>query len=541
MFAATGGAKDYHIVKNTKICGFEAPSDEPKVCVTPKEAKSMVFKGSAVDKPDYIVLTENKNTQKGLATMGPSRFEGLPLTWTYEAKIGTVKGQKNADGIWAFLSTEMPDALGHAGGGGPVDSTAVIGMELDHYRNGNLGDPTADHVAIFYNSKSHDYLGPFGIKDIEDSKWHKYEFKLERASDSTAILATVKVDSVPAIMKKPMPLKTHTAAALDTVGSQVYFSLFGTTGGSKGYHYVRKLQVCGVSKPLPPLDCDISDWTDWDDCSEPCGPGTQTRRRDIIQQPARGGKECPTLIIEDKPCTADPCPAQCTETAFVAEGECSVECGGGMQTWTRTVTCQCSNPADTVCVDGCKEENIEQTCGSRSEERSCGADPCVIDCEVGEWMDWSDCSVKCGKGTRFHSRIVEIHPLHGGQPCPPLNATEDCDMGECACAYGEWTSWGKCDQVCGDLGQAERTREILHDDGKPSCAEGAVEQNQCNRRPCPHGRLGTALSQTEEHVERHSMTTILISAMAVVVVAVAVVLVVVSKRVKAADSDEVAI
>ena len=38
----------------------------------------------------------------------------------------------------------------------------------------------------------------------------------------------------------------------------------------------------------------------------------------------------------------------------------------------------------------------------------------VIDCKVGEWSDWSDCSTNCGQGTSKRTRDILHPPANGG-------------------------------------------------------------------------------------------------------------------------------
>uniref|UniRef100_A0A914BZJ1 SMB domain-containing protein n=1 Tax=Acrobeloides nanus TaxID=290746 RepID=A0A914BZJ1_9BILA len=60
----------------------------------------------------------------------------------------------------------------------------------------------------------------------------------------------------------------------------------------------------------PPLDCHVSEWSSWSECfterGHRCGCGKQERRRKILQEPAYGGKRCPSLV-ETKACFRE-CP-----------------------------------------------------------------------------------------------------------------------------------------------------------------------------------------------------------------------------------------
>lgn len=56
-------------------------------------------------------------------------------------------------------------------------------------------------------------------------------------------------------------------------------------------------------------DCIVSEFGDFGVCSAPCGGGTQSRTRSIIQQPNSTGTPCPPLI-ETQECNNVPCPIE---------------------------------------------------------------------------------------------------------------------------------------------------------------------------------------------------------------------------------------
>lgn len=64
--------------------------------------------------------------------------------------------------------------------------------------------------------------------------------------------------------------------------------------------------------------------------------------------------------------------------------------------------------------------------------RACWRD-CPVDCQLGEWENWSPCSRSCGDGG-FHVRMREVlrPPAHGGQPCDARYQTKECEPVECA-------------------------------------------------------------------------------------------------------------
>ena len=49
----------------------------------------------------------------------------------------------------------------------------------------------------------------------------------------------------------------------------------------------------------------------------------------------------------------------------------------------------------------------------------CFAGPCPVDCVVGEWTPWTNCSAICGDGTSERTREMLVAAAHAGKPCPP--------------------------------------------------------------------------------------------------------------------------
>ncbi|XP_066545370.1 somatomedin-B and thrombospondin type-1 domain-containing protein isoform X2 [Amia ocellicauda] len=50
----------------------------------------------------------------------------------------------------------------------------------------------------------------------------------------------------------------------------------------------------------------------------------------------------------------------------------------------------------------------------------------AIDCVVGVWGPWSECSSPCGVGSKERTRQVTVPPRNGGAPCPDLKQRRGC-------------------------------------------------------------------------------------------------------------------
>jgi len=91
-----------------------------------------------------------------------------------------------------------------------------------------------------------------------------------------------------------------------------------------------------------PIPCKQSAFTAWSKCTETCGGGKQTRTRTVTQAPQYGGAVCGNAS-ETQDCNTQPCPVDCEVSEWGEYGECSEKCGGGKQTRKRTVTKEQAN------------------------------------------------------------------------------------------------------------------------------------------------------------------------------------------------------
>ena len=115
----------------------------------------------------------------------------------------------------------------------------------------------------------------------------------------------------------------------------------------------------------------------------------------------------------------------------------------------------------------------------------------VSDC-VGQWGEWSRCSVDCGNGVQRRQYVVSVHAYNGGAECSAGHGeldTKACRSSPCVVdCVGSWGAWGVCTNTCGG-GQRERAYQV---DTQPNTlglacpADAAVGQTEpCNVEPCP--------------------------------------------------------
>ncbi|CAE7287718.1 adt-1 [Symbiodinium sp. CCMP2456] len=226
---------------------------------------------------------------------------------------------------------------------------------------------------------------------------------------------------------------------------------------------------------LPPVtsDCLVSEWSEWDNCDRGCGGGQSTRHREVRRFPQAGGASCPTDLKVTRSCNTQSCDAQdCTVSQWGEWGPCSSSCGAGQQSRSRHIV-----SLRTLDGIGCKKGlGMTQQCEG---EHYCGK----LDCEWGEWSDWSGCTCSCDGGQQTRTRHIARAPRNGGLPCQegdkeqiaPCN-TQPCGQSDCRDGqWAEWTSWAPCSVTCGG-GVRFRRRRI------------GIMANDCGREPLGKNR-----------------------------------------------------
>eukprot|EP00058_Branchiostoma_floridae_P016888 XP_002602376.1 hypothetical protein BRAFLDRAFT_97997 [Branchiostoma floridae] len=272
-----------------------------------------------------------------------------------------------------------------------------------------------------------------------------------------------------------------------------------------------------------PVDGGWSDWVDGE-CSVTCGSGTLTRTRDCDNPaPANGGIDCTltdgtTGLTEAESgvaCNEDPNNTNKTMDGGWSDwvdGECSVPCGSGTLTRTRT----CDNPAPANGGTDCTLTDGTTALTETESGVACNEDPCPVD---GGWSDWVDgeCSVTCGSGTLTRTRDCDNPaPANGGTDCTltdgttGLTETESgvpCNEDPCPVdggwgggagpVDGGWSDWvnDACSVTCGG-GTLTRSRSCdspAPANGGDECTlgDGTMGQSEtesgvtCNEQACP--------------------------------------------------------
>ncbi|XP_013879626.1 brain-specific angiogenesis inhibitor 1 isoform X3 [Austrofundulus limnaeus] len=188
--------------------------------------------------------------------------------------------------------------------------------------------------------------------------------------------------------------------------------------------------------------------------------------------------------------------------------QCSSDCGGGIQ--TRTRTCH-SPPEESFLCEGVVEEGRpcnSQSCSgkghhlSRSQSlrsldnrkrddadkpRSGQQSPQTDSASGEEWSSWSVCSATCGEGWQSRTRFC-VSSSYSTQCSGPLREQRPCNNSAVCAVHGawdEWSPWSLCSSTCG-RGYRFRTRTCTPPQfGGDSCDGPEKQTKFCNIAVCP--------------------------------------------------------
>ncbi|XP_035379035.1 thrombospondin type-1 domain-containing protein 7B [Electrophorus electricus] len=230
-------------------------------------------------------------------------------------------------------------------------------------------------------------------------------------------------------------------------GKLVELSRCKEWGPSRG----RLSAPCEVSCPV---DCLLTDWSPWSECSHTCGAQSKmTRSRVVLQQAVEGGRPCSSQLSQTKACPIRPC----YSWELGEWSACTVEgahCGEGVR--ERNLSCMVHwGSAPSIPLPKVVQEE-RCTVGGLSKamevelRQSCSI-PCPGDCHLTEWSPWSTCQLPCLDGRSFEtrgqqarSRAVVIQVPESRDSCPSqVYETRACHRG--ACFSYEWVTGGWLD------------------------------------------------------------------------------------------------
>ncbi|XP_061738576.1 thrombospondin type-1 domain-containing protein 7A-like [Nerophis ophidion] len=203
----------------------------------------------------------------------------------------------------------------------------------------------------------------------------------------------------------------------------------------------RKWQMNASCVVECPVNCQLSEWAPWSQCTHKCGlQGKLRRSRSVVQAPQGDGRPCPSQMEQWKPCLVKPC----YTWRYSPWSDCKSEgatCGDGLR--FRNMSCfvtdgsdlQGSLVDDELCgdldlvVDGDTRIILQESC----------IVPCPGECYLTDWTAWSACQLSCESGddlgfgsVQVRSRAVVAQDPENLLQCPGQELeARPCTEGQC--------------------------------------------------------------------------------------------------------------
>jgi hypothetical protein len=290
----------------------------------------------AVRNPGLIQLrgTElciESSTQRGKAKLAHCDASAPQQSWLFNA----VSAERYPSGF--SISTKLLiDGIGFIGAGSAfsddllrsiqdLDPDNVVVSELKiadalHQTTSHLGGQGSIEVAITVNCAHEVNANNFAnmLRDAVEPGKDLAE-RVEKKSISHGKMLDLVISKESAIVVSKLagpqavdcgmsPWSMYSTCSRDCDGgtrSRTRTVLIRAHDGGRECANLKEEETCNTQSCVS-IDCRVTQWGNFDECSKMCGSGTQIRVRTILQAPEYDGITCPQLS-EDRQCNTQPC------------------------------------------------------------------------------------------------------------------------------------------------------------------------------------------------------------------------------------------
>ena len=148
-------------------------------------------------------------------------------------------------------------------------------------------------------------------------------------------------------------------------------------------------EKCGKG---PPVDCELTTWSEWTLCSSSCGGGESKRSRAIAQEAFDGGFGCQEPLEEVVECAREAChavylPVDCLLGDWQSWGACNA-CGGERSRRRQILAYAKNGGRPCPQADMAEIKACPHACDTQ------------FTCSWASWEAWGQCSLSCGVGSQ---------------------------------------------------------------------------------------------------------------------------------------------
>ncbi|XP_071810115.1 properdin-like [Asterias amurensis] len=223
-------------------------------------------------------------------------------------------------------------------------------------------------------------------------------------------------------------------------------------------------------------------------------PGSGAQMSTAAECCDRGGTGLAERITGKK--CRDACDGEANgQEQMAEEDEDSARVGGVLGEWGEWTPCSVSCGEGTMqrqreCI--CMSPGNKTCCnGQNVEEKLCNTNVlCPVNGQWGEWSQWSECSATCGEAMSRSRECDSPLPQHGGDNCTGdymdvawCNNKRKCPIDG---GWKKWSAWSPCSATCGRKGRQNRYRSCT--DPKPDFGGLDCQGDVNSQRTCTSNR-----------------------------------------------------